>query len=174
MHITEVEIRNFKGLDNLKLTNLKEFVVIAGANGSGKTTILDALRLVKSSYVEGEIDMWLGEFGFGQRDADFTKVVRDVNKPCSIRARFELSDEEAGFLEPRLENIHSAIHLKRSRVQGMQRPLVVDGSAPLYPLHFNDNQRQSLEKIASTEASQSRVELKDRAFEVELTMTAKP
>jgi hypothetical protein len=50
MRITSVEVRNFKSLRHLILTDLPDLVVIAGPNGSGKTALFDALRLFKEAF----------------------------------------------------------------------------------------------------------------------------
>jgi len=41
----QVEIKNFRGIKELKVENLKKFNVFVGDNGSGKTSILDAVYI---------------------------------------------------------------------------------------------------------------------------------
>lgn len=50
MRIVYVNVNNFRGIRSATLEDLKSLVVIAGANGSGKSCILDAFRLLKSVY----------------------------------------------------------------------------------------------------------------------------
>jgi AAA15 family ATPase/GTPase len=44
--ITELEIQNFRGLRDVKLTGLKSINLIVGGNDTGKTSILEALVLL--------------------------------------------------------------------------------------------------------------------------------
>ena len=50
MRIDEIEVKNFRGIKEIHLENLQSTVVIAGANGSGKSCVFDAIRLLKSAY----------------------------------------------------------------------------------------------------------------------------
>lgn len=43
MKITSLEIKNYQPIKNLKMENLGDVVIIAGANGSGKTRLKDAI-----------------------------------------------------------------------------------------------------------------------------------
>lgn len=44
MHITDLHIQNFRGIQNLAVKDMQPTVLLNGPNGSGKTTALDALR----------------------------------------------------------------------------------------------------------------------------------
>lgn len=46
MHISRIQIENFRSIASLELTDLLPALVLVGENGSGKSTLLEALRLV--------------------------------------------------------------------------------------------------------------------------------
>lgn len=62
MRVHSLEITNFKSIDTLTMTNLSNFSVFAGANGSGKTNIFQALEFVSSICRQG-VSQTLREFG---------------------------------------------------------------------------------------------------------------
>src|SRR5579862_2575859 len=47
--ITTIRFNNFKALENFSIT-LKEFNILTGPNNSGKSTIIDGLRLLQRAY----------------------------------------------------------------------------------------------------------------------------
>ena len=47
MRIESLEVQNLKVLRHLKLDEIPNLVVIAGPNGSGKTSLFDAIRVLK-------------------------------------------------------------------------------------------------------------------------------
>jgi predicted ATPase len=57
--ITKLEINGFKTFENFKIT-LSPLVVIAGANGAGKSNLFDALQLL-SRLVESDLKTAFGE-----------------------------------------------------------------------------------------------------------------
>lgn len=50
MQIKEMEIRNFKSIYNLSITNIEKAFIIVGKNSTGKTVILDAILTVTQQY----------------------------------------------------------------------------------------------------------------------------
>ena len=46
MNITALQIRNFKSIRNMNIRNIEQALILVGQNNTGKTTVLDALRLV--------------------------------------------------------------------------------------------------------------------------------
>jgi putative ATP-dependent endonuclease of OLD family len=46
VHISRIEIENFRAIASLDLMDLPSAVVVVGENGTGKSTLLEALRLV--------------------------------------------------------------------------------------------------------------------------------
>jgi AAA15 family ATPase/GTPase len=63
--VTSFNIQNFRGIRSANASGLGGTVIIAGQNGSGKSCIFDAMRLLKSvygGYQQNEWHHWMGEF----------------------------------------------------------------------------------------------------------------
>jgi len=63
MHISRLEIRNFRCIEKLNLLFEPGLNVIIGENNSGKTAVLDALRIALSRGDERR-DIWVSEYDF--------------------------------------------------------------------------------------------------------------
>jgi ABC-type lipoprotein export system ATPase subunit len=110
MKLKNLKITNFRAIESLEISDLSGFVVIAGANGCGKTTIFDALRLLKSVYVQDEWHRWYGEFGINiQQPTNFAGIFRDPLKPAVISTSIELAEEERQFLLGHASNIAAGL-----------------------------------------------------------------
>ncbi|WP_086607745.1 AAA family ATPase [Erythrobacter donghaensis] len=104
MRIDSIEVQNFRGIREIALHDLKSTVVIAGANGSGKSCIFDAIRLLKSAYggyQQNEWHHWMSEFqiNFTSNSDAFRSFFQDQNKKLSIRCEFRLNPSERKYLE---------------------------------------------------------------------------
>jgi len=78
-------------------------VIIAGQNGSGKSCIFDALRLLKSvygGYQHNEWQQWLGEFQIDNStpSRDLRTLFNDPTKELRVACDFSLSDDERRYL----------------------------------------------------------------------------
>jgi len=65
-------ISNLRAVKNFQIDELGSFVVIAGQNGSGKSCVFDAIRLLKSvygGYAANEYHQWFGEFAINLQDS---------------------------------------------------------------------------------------------------------
>ncbi len=63
MRINRLSIKNFRGINLLKMSDIGDTIIIAGQNGSGKSCIFDAIRLLKSSYGGYQYNEWQQFFG---------------------------------------------------------------------------------------------------------------
>ena len=91
MWLRELKIRNFRKIDALTVTFPRGLTVLVGENNSGKTTIIDALRLMLFSSRDHD-SLWLSEDDFR---------AGTEHAPIEISCRFTgLEDEdEVHFLE---------------------------------------------------------------------------
>lgn len=110
MRIKDLFIENFRAISRLELQDLGDMVVIAGANGCGKTQIYHAIRLLKSTYggyQPNEFEQWWGEFNIrlDRPSKEIIRIFRDSQRPFRLRATFELKDSELSFLREKAEQI---------------------------------------------------------------------
>lgn len=94
----------------LALRDLQSTVVIAGANGSGKSCIFDAIRLLKSAYggyQQNEWHHWMAEFqiNFTNNAEAFRTFFQNQAKPLSIKVQFRLHPNERAYLEANGEEL---------------------------------------------------------------------
>lgn len=50
MQITDLHIRNFKSIGDMRISNVENALILVGKNNTGKTAVLDAVRAVSGSY----------------------------------------------------------------------------------------------------------------------------
>lgn len=110
MRISDFEIRNFRGISYAKAQNLGSAVIIAGQNGSGKSCILDALRLIKSAYggyQQNEWHHWMNEFAINMnsKGQDLVGIFNDPMNPVIINFSFVLHSEEKSYLRANLDDL---------------------------------------------------------------------
>ena len=103
MRIKNLSVDNFRGIGKVTLSDLGTMVIIAGQNGSGKSCIFDAIKLIKSvygGYHQGEFQQFLGEFQLDQqgRSGDIQRLLNDVNRCLIIECDFEFSPRELTYL----------------------------------------------------------------------------
>lgn len=128
MRIQSLHIENLRAIESFDVENLGDFIVIAGPNGCGKTTVLDAVRLLKSAYVIDEWNQWFTEFGINvNRPTNFDTIFRDPAKPAKVKAKISLSDSEATFIRDKADNIALGLIINS---EGRQRSTVT-GDPPL-------------------------------------------
>ena len=102
MKISKLSIENFRGIKNVVFSELPDTIVIAGANGSGKSTIFDAIRLWKSAYASygaDEIQFWLQEFGLGGKTKIFARLLQALDRPMVIEASIQLTKNEIDWMK---------------------------------------------------------------------------
>jgi predicted ATP-binding protein involved in virulence len=68
MKISNIVLRNFRKYDHVRFNFNDRFTVLIGDNGSGKTTILDALSAIISTYFQGS-KIQVGRSGIKKEDA---------------------------------------------------------------------------------------------------------
>ncbi len=102
MKITRLLIENFKGIQQVHMTDLKDVITIAGKNGCGKTCLLEAIRLLKSQYGhynENENRAWWDEKQVNLQQAGATrKVLRNQQRRAVVEAEIELTGEEKDYI----------------------------------------------------------------------------
>lgn len=109
MKIESLNVRNFRGIRSATLEALQNMVVIAGQNGSGKTCVLDAIRLVKSvygGYQQNEWHHWMGEFQINFTNRN--ELVTLLNKPgqeLRITCEFSLHSDERTYIKDNCEDL---------------------------------------------------------------------
>ena len=107
MKIRSLLIENFRGIQRVAANDLGETIVIAGQNGSGKSCIFDAIRLLKTAYggyVQNEFEGLLIEHQIGNSNlnANFDRLLNEKTKICIIQVHFEISETEKVKLKSRL------------------------------------------------------------------------
>jgi hypothetical protein len=110
VRIDEIDVENFRGIKKISLKDLGSTVVIAGANGSGKSCIFDAIRLLKSAYggyQQNEWHHWMAEFAinFANNVEAFSSFFQDRSKLLSIRCVFRLHPAERIYLQTHGEEL---------------------------------------------------------------------
>jgi putative ATP-dependent endonuclease of OLD family len=90
MKLKEIKIENFRGVRSLHLP-LDGLTVIIGENNTGKSTVLEAIRLVLTRGFGGRRDGRLNEYDFHLKDATATPHAAD---PISIKMHF--AEEKEG------------------------------------------------------------------------------
>lgn len=103
MRIRRVRIQNFRGVRLTELSDLDDLVILAGQNGSGKSCVLDAIRLIKSvygGYQQNEAHQWFGEFqiNFSNDPAAFIPLFNNPSEPLLIEVDIEIHGDERTYL----------------------------------------------------------------------------
>lgn len=111
MKISRLKIVNFRGLTNIDFEIKQSFSIIVGPNAIGKSTIFEAIRLVKSllapTYM-GETQEVLSEMRAWSpiRNALITDgIVGDSNKELTIQIDLSLLDNEITNIEKELSTL---------------------------------------------------------------------
>jgi predicted ATPase len=95
-----IKVSNLRAIRNFELTDLKDFIVVAGPNGCGKSCLFDAIRLLKSAYSGNEFDQWFGEFNINMNQGDqIRRMFRDPSQSLEVSATLRFSAEERDYLE---------------------------------------------------------------------------
>lgn len=103
MKIDTLVVSNFRGISRVEARDLGDTIIIAGQNGSGKSCLFDAIRLLKSTYggyQQNEWQQFFGEFAIqlhgGARN--LKGLFNDPSKSLNIEIYFELRPTEKKYV----------------------------------------------------------------------------
>jgi len=112
MQIKKVWIKNFRALEDIQLDLTSPVSVIVGPNAAGKTTIIEAIRLVKALLTprtQNEANQVLFALGASSPHVPLRfrvqAVARDVAKDVVAGCSFTLTVSELEVIQDNLEQI---------------------------------------------------------------------
>ena len=103
MKIDSLTISNFRGISRVEAEALGDTIIIAGQNGSGKSCIFDAIRLLKSTYggyQQNEWQQFFGEFAIQLHGGskNLQSLFNDASRSLVIECLFRLRDNEKAYI----------------------------------------------------------------------------
>jgi hypothetical protein len=103
MRIANLEIRNFKAIRQFSIRDISDAIVLAGPNGCGKSCVLDAIRLLKSTYGgyrrQNEWQSFFNEFQLNlQNPEEVKRLFHNRNQEILIAADFSFSTSELEYI----------------------------------------------------------------------------
>lgn len=110
MKIQSLLIENFRGISRVSADDLGDTIIIAGQNGSGKSCIFDAIRLLKSTYggyQQNEWQQFFGEFAIQLHGGakNLQGLFNNPSKPLRIVCRFQLRETEKTYIASHLAEL---------------------------------------------------------------------
>lgn len=85
MYLSKISIKNFRSIKSIEINFQKDLNVFVGKNNTGKSTIIDAIRLVLSSPINNPNPIWITE-------DDFYKASQADNRSEFISIAMEFAD----------------------------------------------------------------------------------
>jgi predicted ATPase len=131
MELKSVTIRNFKALQDIHLTDIPNFIVLVGANGTGKSTLFDVFGFLRDA-LTGNVRQALDARGrflevvTRGHEKDTILVELQVGLPIASRSRLVTYHLEIGLENGRPVVKHEFLRYKRGRY-----------GAPFYFLDFH-------------------------------------
>ena len=89
MHISNLKVRNFRAIENLELSFNKGLNVLIGENNSGKTAIIDLLRLIFDKVNYPHEIYW--------KESDFRVGSTDEIKPIEFEIKFKINNKNEKY-----------------------------------------------------------------------------
>jgi hypothetical protein len=172
MRITSLHIENFRAVRKLELSGLPDAIVIAGSNGCGKSSVFDAIKLLKSAYGQyhpNELEQWFNEAQINiQRLAqEASRVLYDPSGSMAIRAEVELGTGELTYLKHNRAALVEQLSWTQAapvRPPGIQGPAVVGPTA-------RRAQGATVAEVSRKMIEDVDAEIRRGKFVAELTMT---
>ena len=131
--IDSIAIRNFRGIQALDISTLGETIIIAGQNGSGKSCVFDAIRLLKSTYggyQQNEWQQFFGEFQIQLHGGlkNLKGLFNNPSKTVDIEAYFRLRDRERAFIKAHVKELLEETSICSSLPDGRVGSCAIEGS----------------------------------------------
>jgi len=111
MKISAVKIENLRGLESVSFESKSKAIVIVGPNATGKTTILESIRLIKSllmpSYFNEatEVLQLMNVRSQHLQTINLPALMRDPKKMTRIDLTIDLSDDEIRYVDSHLDDL---------------------------------------------------------------------
>jgi hypothetical protein len=110
MRFCHLGVTNFRSIRFAELNNLPGMVLIAGPNGCGKSTLFDAIRLLKSvygGYQPNEWQQWFSEFqiSIDMRRPELLTIFQDPTQPLQIEAGISFAKEEKDYIRDNAQDM---------------------------------------------------------------------
>ncbi|GHD10845.1 AAA family ATPase [Tianweitania populi] len=151
MKIRNLVISNFRGIQRVEATDLGDTIIIAGQNGSGKSCLFDAIRLLKSTYGGYQQNEWqnfFGEFAIQLHGSSkhLSGLFNDPTKDIEIEAQFVLRDDERAYV-----TAHAAELLEQTIWQTVLPEAFQWGGyrKAMFAAQFRDQQPVVLQRVAN-------------------------
>ncbi|MGN6150749.1 MAG: AAA family ATPase [Lysobacteraceae bacterium] len=133
MFISQLKIRNFRGLEDIEFSPRDGINVLVGPNAVGKTSILEAIRLTKALLApryRDEVSQVLQSLGattphmmLNEQQIDFSAIAGTTQKPLEVSFEISLSAQELSILSDSEHQL--AQSMVRSRI-GQERQSQLD------------------------------------------------
>ncbi|MBR8051573.1 AAA family ATPase [Burkholderia vietnamiensis] len=116
MHLQSLKVSNFRALKNIEVDFDNQVNVIVGPNAIGKSTILEAIRLVKAMLAprtQNESNQALFALGAASPHVPnrlkMSAIAQDETQPVVISCRYKFADEEVKWLKSATQQIATAV-----------------------------------------------------------------
>jgi predicted ATPase len=171
MHFDSLSISNLRAVKKFHVDDLGSFVVVAGQNGSGKSCVFDAIRLLKSAYggySANEYHQWFGEFAVNLQDkGSILKLFRDRTTSIVIRASVSFAESEVLYMQDRTEELVEPLAWLQVTGQPVDHWTWNRASMALQLQHL----QPQLNAVSAEFAGNVRAALGRSSYEIELEIT---
>lgn len=115
MRIKSIRIENFRAIRFLEIQDIPDAIVVAGPNGCGKSSLFDAIRLLKSAYGQyfrNEYESWFSEFqiDINRLKEESRRVLHDPSKSLKIQADIKITEGEREYLRNNAKDIYAKMN----------------------------------------------------------------